>query len=237
METKVFVASASVQSHLGVDEQAASINSDREEKLARIKNKLGNSQNYKFNSTTKGPIFLTKISREAVKFVVNELKEEYLANIFATGGLRFVDVGFETQHKFDNVLINIPPVVDNCIKKITRHCCVFPSNPELNGPLNVIFVPEHYCRTFFPVKGVSVFRHFFTKAAMLGSKVVADVEIQIKNNYCDGSKAVNINYRNIRPEEEAKAEYIEKLNTPMGQVKIPGTERFVAIEPIKKKNS
>jgi hypothetical protein len=198
-----------------IEETTSINNSSREEKSAWIKRKVENSL-------------------DRTDFI--GVDKEVLKDIMAQDNMKFVDAGFKIQCKFNNVLIKIPPIIDNCIKKVAGHYCAFPGNYELNGPLNVIFIPEHYCRTFFPIKGISVFRHFFTEAAMLGAAVVADMEIQIKTNYQDGRQALVINYQNIRPKEEARAEYIEKLNAPMGQVRIIGTDRFIAIEPIKKKN-
>jgi hypothetical protein len=195
---------------------ASTISPGREEKAAWTKQKVENCLN-------------------RTDFI--DINKEVLNDIIAQGNMKFVDAGFKIQCEFNNVLIRIPPIIDNCLKKIAGHYCAFPGNYELNGPLNVIFIPEHYCRTFFPIKGISVFRHFFTEVAMLGTTVVADLKIQIKTNYKDDSQAVVINYQNIRPKEEAKAEYTEKLNAPTGQVKISGTDRFVAIEPIRKKTS
>jgi hypothetical protein len=213
MGTKVFVSSTGKQ---GIEEKTSTSSSSRTEKSAWIKQEVENSLN-------------------RTDFI--GVDKEVLEDIMVQGNTKFVDAGFKIQCKFNNVLIRIPPIIDNCLKKVAGHYCAFPGNYELNGPLNAIFIPEHYCRTFFPVKGISVFRHFFTEAAMLGATVVADVEIQIKTNYQDDRQALVINYQNIRPKEEVKANYIEKLNAPIGQVKIPGTDRFIAIEPIKKKNS
>lgn len=213
---KIFVAPAARQKSV----ETASFNNPgpgfiREEKSAWTKKEIENFLN-------KGD--LIGMGKDDIK------------NILIQKNIKFVDAEFQTQGQFNDVAIKIPPIVDNCIKQVASHYCALPEDKELNGLFNVILIPEHYCRTFIPVKGIPVFRHFFTEPAMLGLPVVADMEIQLKTNWGDGKQSVCINYTNIRPKEEAKAEYIEKLNAASGQIKIPGTDRFVAIEPIKKKN-
>jgi len=190
-------------------------NSERKEQVAWINEEINNGN--------------------MMKIITECIDSNCLDDLSRQGNIKFIDAQFENLLVFKNVLIKIPPIGDKLLKQNDAHICIIPGDADLEKPLQIISVPKHWHRTLIPEKGVRILRNFYT-TSMLGFHAVADMTVQIKTDFYSGRQELAINYRNIRPRELASAQFIEKLFVTSGQAAVPGTDKFISIEPIKKKN-
>jgi|GEM_PF-6953326 len=170
----------------------------------------------------------------AIDLIAQSIDEQFRDDALNQKTFRFIPAHFKNLEQYHNVLVKIPPIIDTCLVMNKAHIFVAPNDIDLEEPLNILAVPKHWHRTLIPEKGVRILRNFYTKT-ILGCRAVADITVQIKTDLNTDRKEIVINYKNIRYLGQAEPQFIEKLYVNFGQITVPGTNKCIAIEPIKKK--
>ena len=154
-------------------------------------------------------------------------------NLFLSG-LKFVDASYRQLATFDNIIINIPK--ESELKLCKAHYCAMPADNDsalLIDPV-IVLIPEHYrykknCR--------GVYQNFYIPQEfkeLIGTTVIAQVEIQTKKDR-DGEKIVlNFSVKKISEDEKKYKKIIigDRKQQPslyLMQYQIPGSEKFVTI--------
>lgn len=175
-----------------------------------------------------------KVEGKTTKMRHRLTKESLCSAIRKTKTLKLIDAKFEDLYPCKDTLVKLPPDNDLCLQLCQEHYCAIPVDADLEQNPEIIFVPQHWRRSL-SFGNAKVNRNFYMQEeSLLGKTVVADIGIQLKTNLSTGEQNIVLNYQNIRPSTACRALRSMKIGTTQGQIPIPGTDKFIQVDWIKK---
>jgi len=146
-------------------------------------------------------------------------------------GVGYSSCVYKPLVKENCVLVKIPERDAKYMRVVSKHTVLMPQE-NLKEAI-ILEVSSHYLHGDFPHRlpdgciKPSVMRHFFVSADDCGKRLVCTVDLQTKTDLLSGEEVIIVN---VFPEKNKDPKKVLCLGISSGQVKIPGTEKFIGFK-------